>query len=248
MNTQTTSRDATKLVALTPLTQDGALPLALMVLTVVTGLVDAISFLGLGRVFTANMTGNVVFLAFAVARAPGLSIRRSLTSLIAFLLGAILGGRLAVAMTATSRRRWLVTAAVAEAGLLFAAALVSVGIDIGSGTASSGVYGAIILTAVGMGLRNATVRRLAVPDMNTTVLTSTLTGLAADSSLAGGSNPRIVRRVASVLLMLIGAAIGALLLRFSLPLPLVLSGALVLIAAAVFATVLTPNPPADGSG
>ncbi len=248
MNTQTTSRDATKLVALTPLTQDGALPLALMVLTVVTGLVDAISFLGLGRVFTANMTGNVVFLAFAVARAPGLSIRRSLTSLIAFLVGAILGGRLAVAMTATSRRRWLVTAAVAEAGLLFAAALVSVGIDIGSGTASSGVYGAIILTAVGMGLRNATVRRLAVPDMNTTVLTSTLTGLAADSSLAGGSNPRIVRRVASVLLMLIGAAIGALLLRFSLPLPLVLSGALVLIAAAVFATLLTPNPPADGSG
>src|SRR5260370_39366907 len=100
MNTQTTSRDATKLVALTPLTQDGALPLALMVLTVVTGLVDAISFLGLGRVFTANMTGNVVFLAFAVARAPGLSIRRSLTSLITFLLGSILRGRLARALTA----------------------------------------------------------------------------------------------------------------------------------------------------
>src|SRR3984893_1484590 len=176
MNTQTTSRDATNIVA--PLTQDGALPLALMVLTVVTGLVDAISFLGLGRIFTANMTGNVVFLAFAVAGAPGLSIRRSLTSLIAFLIGAILGGRLAVAMVASSRRRWLVTSAVAEAGLLFAAALVSVRIDIGSGTASSGVYGAIILTAVAMGLRNATVRRLAVPDMTTTVLTLTLTGPA----------------------------------------------------------------------
>jgi uncharacterized membrane protein YoaK (UPF0700 family) len=248
MNTQTTSHDASKAVALTPLTQDGALPLALMVLTVGTGLVDAISFLGLGRVFTANMTGNVVFLGFAVAGAPGLSIRRSLTSLIAFLLGAILGGRLAVAMAGTSRRRWLVTVAVAEAGLLFAAALLSIGIDVGSETASSGVYGAIILTAVGMGLRNATVRRLAVPDVNTTVLTLTLTGLAADSSLAGGSNPRIVRRVASVLLMFIGAAIGALLLRFSLPLPLVLSGALALVAAGVFATVLKPSPAADGSG
>jgi uncharacterized membrane protein YoaK (UPF0700 family) len=246
MNTQTTSRDATKVVAPIPLTRDSAQPLALMVLTVVTGLVDAISFLGLGRVFTANMTGNVVFLGFAVAGSPGLSIRRSLTSLIAFLLGAILGGRLAVAMAATSRRRWFVTVAVAEAGLLFAAALVSVGIDIRSGTSSSGVYGAIILTAVGMGLRNATVRRLAVPDMTTTVLTLTLTGLAADSSLAGGSNPRIVRRAASVLLMLIGAAIGALLLRFSLPVPLILSGALVLVAACVF--MLTPNPPADGSG
>lgn len=248
MNTQTTSPDATKVIALTPSTQDGALPLALMVLTLVTGLVDAISFLGLGRVFTANMTGNVVFLAFAVAGAPGLSIRRSLTSLIAFLLGAILGGRLAVAMAATSRRRWLVTVAVAEAGLLLAAALVSVRIDIGSETASRGLYGAIILTAVGMGLRNATVRRLAVPDMTTTVLTLTLTGLAADSSLAGGSNPRIVRRVASVLLMFIGAAIGALLLRFSLLLPFVLSGALVLVAAGVFATIIKPNPGADGNG
>src|ERR1700682_3198000 len=160
MNTQTTSRDATNVVALTPLTQDGALPLALMVLTAVTGLVDASSSLGTGRVFTANMTGNVVFLGFAVVGSPGLSIRRSLTSLISFLLGAILGGRLAVAMAATSRRRWLVTVAVAEAGLLFAAAFVSVGIDIGSGTASSGgVYGTIILTAVGMGLRKGTGRR-----------------------------------------------------------------------------------------
>src|SRR5260370_11374975 len=92
------------------------------------------------------------------------------------------------------RRCWLVTAAVAEAGLLFAAALVSIGIDVGSGTASSGVYGAIILTAVGMGLRNATVRRLAVPDMTTTVLTLTLTGLAADSLPAAGSNARRGRR------------------------------------------------------
>jgi len=113
---------------------------------------------------------------------------------------------------------------------------------------SSGVYAAIILTAVGMGLRNSTVRRLAVPDLNTTVLTMTLTGLASDSSLAGGSNPKIVRRVASVMLMFIGSAIGALLLRFSLPLPFVLSGALVLGAAGVFATVLKPTSAADGNG
>ena len=225
---------------------DGHLVLALMAMTVVTGLVDAISFLGFGRVFTANMTGNVVFLGFAVAGAPGLSIRRSLTSLIAFLVGAIMGGRLAVAMVDTSRRRWLVTVAVAEAALLFAAALVSIRIDVGSATASNSVYVAIILTAVGMGLRNATVRRLAVPDMNTTVLTMTLTGLAADSSLAGGSNPRILRRVASVFLMFIGAAIGALLLRFSLSLALVLSGSLVLVTAGIFATGLKPNA-ADGN-
>src|SRR3712207_3247055 len=80
---------------------DDRLPATLMALTVVTGLVDAVSFLGLGRVFTANMTGNVVFLAFAVAGAPGLSIPRSLASLIAFLAGAAIGGRLGAAMGKT---------------------------------------------------------------------------------------------------------------------------------------------------
>src|ERR1700756_5217487 len=66
---------------------------ALLVMTAVTGLVDAVSFLSLGRVFTANMTGNIVLLAFATARVPGLSVARSLTALAAFLVGAILGGR-----------------------------------------------------------------------------------------------------------------------------------------------------------
>lgn len=213
---------------------DDSLPATLMALTVVTGLVDAVSFLGLGRVFTANMTGNVVFLAFAVAGAPGLSIPRSLASLIAFLAGAAVGGRLGAAMGG-ARRRWLLTAAAAEAALLFAAAVAAVGFDIASGEPAASLYAVIILTAVAMGLRNATVRRLAVPDMTTTVLTLTLTGIAADSSLAGGANTRAGRRVASVVLMFAGAAVGALLLRYGLALPLVLSGACVLVATVVYA-------------
>src|SRR5882757_2191564 len=68
-------------------------PYALLGMTVVTGLVDAVSFLSLGHVFTANMTGNVVLLAFATPHVSGLSIARSLTALLAFLVGAILGGR-----------------------------------------------------------------------------------------------------------------------------------------------------------
>src|SRR5258708_33168149 len=68
-------------------------PHALFGMTVVTGLVDAVSFLSLGRVFTANMTGNIVLLAFATAHVSGLSIARSLTALLAFLVGAVLGGR-----------------------------------------------------------------------------------------------------------------------------------------------------------
>jgi hypothetical protein len=53
---------------------DGLLPPLLLLLTVVTGLVDAASYLKLGHVFVANMTGNVVFLGFAIAGAGGLSI------------------------------------------------------------------------------------------------------------------------------------------------------------------------------
>ena len=67
---------------------------ALIGLTVVTGLVDAISFLGLGHIFTANMTGNVVFLGFAAGGAPGISAARSIAALCAFAGGSVCGGRL----------------------------------------------------------------------------------------------------------------------------------------------------------
>jgi Protein of unknown function (DUF1275) len=74
-------------------TTEKFIPYALLGMTAVTRLVDAVSFLSLGRVFTANMTGNIVLLAFATAHVSGLSIARSLTALSAFLVGAVVGGR-----------------------------------------------------------------------------------------------------------------------------------------------------------
>src|SRR3982074_697605 len=74
---------------------DRLLPALLIALTVGTGFVDAVSYLALGRVFTANMTGNVVFLGFAMVAVPGLSIGRSGVALGAFVIGATIGGRLA---------------------------------------------------------------------------------------------------------------------------------------------------------
>ena len=71
-----------------------------MSLTIVTGLVDAVSYVGLGHVFVANMTGNVVFVGFALAGAPGLSVPASLAALGAFLIGAIAGGRIGVRLGA----------------------------------------------------------------------------------------------------------------------------------------------------
>jgi uncharacterized membrane protein YoaK (UPF0700 family) len=211
------------------------LPHILLVLTATTGLVDAVSVLGLGRVFTANMTGNVVFLGFAAAGVPGYSAWRCATALFAFLVGAVGGGRLATSMAAAPYRRWVVAAALIEGGLFLVAAAASIDYDPKLMTPTWRLAALLILTAFAMGVRNSTVRRLAVADLTTTVLTLTLTGLGADSILAGGTNPRWRRRTLSVLAMLIGAVTGALLvLRSGVTLPLLLIGFIVIVAALVY--------------
>ena len=102
-------------------------PYTLLGMTAVTGLVDAVSFLSLGRVFTANMTGNVVILAFATARVPGLSIAYSLTALLSFLVGAIFGGRIMARAGADSQIRFAAQAFLLEDVFLFAASLCAIG-------------------------------------------------------------------------------------------------------------------------
>jgi uncharacterized membrane protein YoaK (UPF0700 family) len=192
----------------------------LLVLTLLSGLIDGVCYLGLGRVFTANMTGNVVVLGFAAAGAPGFSVTASLTSLGLFLVGAVCGGRISARVS--RRSRLLTTAVGLEATFVAAAAIVAfAATSVATGWAR---YTTIAILAFAMGIRNAVIRRLAVRDMTTTVLTMTLTGLAADSSLAGGSNPAAGRRIAAVLAMVIGATAGAsLFLHHGPGLPLAIS-------------------------
>lgn len=205
------------------------LPWLLLLLSVTTGLVDAISVLGLGKVFTANMTGNIVFLGFAAAGTPGFRVAPYLAAIAAFLVGALIAGRVGKGHVDLPLHRWLVVAALVEAALLWAAAGVAIGFDVPSQSPGSSVYAIIALTGLAMGFRNATIRQLKVPDLTTTVLTLTVTGLAADSSLAGGSNPNWARRIGSIAAIFLGAAIGAVLVtRNGLALPLMLAGALVL--------------------
>jgi uncharacterized membrane protein YoaK (UPF0700 family) len=203
-------------------TQERALLVLLYAFTAVTGLIDAVSYIALGHVFTANMTGNIVFLGFASVGVPGLSILRSLTALVAFLVGALIGGRFAAKLASLSNNRWRMIAFGSEALCLLAATLASTGY-VSVPFDPTRLYAVIILTALAMGLRNATVRKIAQPDLTTTVLTLTITGLAADSSFAGGSNPRWQRRVLSILFMFAGAAVGALLVRHSLAWPLAMA-------------------------
>jgi uncharacterized membrane protein YoaK (UPF0700 family) len=207
---------------------------SLLTLTVVTGLVDAVSYLRLGRVFVANMTGNVVFLGFSLQSHTGLSPIASVIAIGGFLVGALGGGRAAHHFDQRPRQ-WLTGAFALEAATLgLVAGLLESGLLSMSGGRS---YVAVAVLAVALGVQNSTVRALALPDLTTTVLTLTLTGLAADSTLASGPGSRQGRRIGSVAAMLAGAAAGAALLQDSPSAVILLAAVLVAVVAAGFGTL-----------
>jgi uncharacterized membrane protein YoaK (UPF0700 family) len=222
-------------------TTENVIPYALLGMTAVTGLVDAVSFLSLGHVFTANMTGNIVLLAFATAHESGLSVARSSTALLAFLVGAILGGRIMARASADSQIRFAAQAFLLEVAFLFAASFCGIGYR-GVLKHSFQPFALIALTALAMGTRNAAVRKLAIPDLTTTVLTLTITGIGADSSLANGNNLKLARRVAAVAAMFLGAALGAIVIRYSISAALWLAATISAVCSVVlFRSGLTPD-------
>lgn len=203
---------------------------ALLVLTFATGVIDAVSFLGLGNVFTANMTGNVVLLGFGISGAPGLPILAPLVSLASFFVGSVVGGRMANRYPATANH--LSRSMQVEVGVLAAAAVWTLVVDVEPRHVSAGV--AIAMLAFALGVRNATVRRVKVADLTTTVLTMTLTALAADSPLAGGDGRGSWRRGGAVVAMLLGAIAGGLLVKAHLAAAIGLAVVLALLTWIVF--------------
>jgi uncharacterized membrane protein YoaK (UPF0700 family) len=219
----------------------GPLPPLLLALTLVSGLVDAFSYLALGHVFVANMTGNVVFLAFALVGAQGFSIPASLAALGAFSTGAIIGGR--VSATLAHHRARMLGAATMVQALFVAAAVVLAALS--STTVTTGFrYGLIVVLGISMGIQNAAARKLAVPELTTTVLTMTITGITADSPIAGKTGSKIGRRGLTVIAMFVGALIGAALIVHSETVyPLVIA---LIVAATVSGTIRVlgaGNPP-----
>jgi uncharacterized membrane protein YoaK (UPF0700 family) len=204
---------------------------ALLALTFTTGLVDGVSYLGLGHVFAANMTGNVVLLGFGIAGGYSLPVLSPIIAALAFLIGAGIGGILA-ARTAERHSVHMAGALAGEVILLSSATIVAAITHPQPSTGAGDVV--IALLAVAMGLRNATVRQIAVPDLTTTVLTMTLTGLAADSRWAGGTGQGSARRICAVVAMLLGALTGALLLQVSLTVPLLTAAALTIITMLLY--------------
>ena len=214
----------------------GPLPPMMVALTFVTGVVDAASYLKLGHVFVANMTGNVVFLGFALAGAGGLSIATSLAAIASFLLGAFAGGWLG-GRVAEHRGHLLRAASAAQAGLMSVSLIVAL---LASEPLHSGArYALLVPLALAMGVQNAAAQRLAIPELTTTVLTRTLTGLASEAGWAAGAGSQLGRRLVAVAAMLLGALTGGLLaLHVSVAAALAVAGAAVL-AVGVAVNVLS---------
>jgi uncharacterized membrane protein YoaK (UPF0700 family) len=192
----------------------------MLALTFSTGMIDAIGFLGLDKVFTGNMTGNVVLIGMALAGADDIPLLGPTLALVGFGVGAALGG----ATLRSTPGGWTRTTSA-----LFVAAGIScivTGVVLFSVDSPPGGVVALAATTVlgaSMGLQAAAARALAVADLTTVVITSTIVGLAADQ-LSPTRRGRQPRRALAVVAMLLGALCGALLLQVHIGLALLLTG------------------------
>ncbi len=214
-----------------------------LALTGICGLIDAACFLALGGAFAELMTGNLLLMAFEIGTGTFVwgDVAVYASAIVPFLLGALLAG----AMIYRNRRRGsrivgypIEFVAVATATLL--AVVLSpepvspVALDSGLAISISWERLVILgLLAFGMGIHNALMRTHGVPDIATNVMTLTLTGLVSESRIVGGPNTHWQRRTGSIVTFIVGAALGAFLLRYGIAAPL-------LVATGVFALALWP--------
>ncbi|GII96821.1 YoaK family protein [Sinosporangium siamense] len=200
-------------------------PLGLMLaLTFATGVVDAVGYLRLDQVFAGNMTGNVVILGMALTGVTGLPVLGPVMALVFFLAGAAVAGRvLRTAAPGWSRR---CTGLLGGVGLVLAATALCLAL---TGVGAPAVRASMASSlALAMGVQAATARHLAVKDVTTVVVTSTLTGLAADSRLGAARGQGALRRGAVVALITIGAVTGAALCQLNEGLAVVAAALVVL--------------------
>lgn len=204
---------------------------ALLLLTFATGLIDAVSVLVLGHVFVANMTGNVIFLGFWFVPHSGVDLTAALVAFVSFLIGAVIGGRLARHL-GSRPRHWLSVALGVEVVALMVLAVLA-----GTGVLDCRDNTKLVLIAclaMVFAIQNATARQFGVQELSTTVLTQTIVGIGFDSRLAGGSGEREKLRYGVVLTMCAGAVVGATLTLVTVAPVIALAGAVVAGAAALF--------------
>jgi len=208
----------------TPLTR------TLLILTFVTGIVDAVSFLALGQVFAAMQTGNVIFLGLGIAGSSGAPVLAPLLALGAFVSGSAVGALLSRpgGPAAGNELHWAMTA---EIGLLGAAAVFAALVDVHPGELAA--YVLIATLSLAMGLRNTVARSTGDPNLATTVLNLTLSAFSSPTPTGIASHDELALRGVAIAAILAGAVTGALLLQASLTLALAVAAGVVLVAVVV---------------
>lgn len=182
----------------------------LLLLTASTGVVDAVSYLALDRVFTGNMTGNVLFLGLALLGAAEIPFLNNAVALAGFVIGVILSARIVGVGGAKGRLPRASVWVLAASGLL-ALALATSWLLIGALGEPVQLLITFLLAAI-MGAQVAAVKPIGHSDVTTIVVTSTIVNLARDSRLAGGTGRNWLTRLLAITAMAAGAAIGAALI------------------------------------
>jgi uncharacterized membrane protein YoaK (UPF0700 family) len=202
----------------------------MMVLTFVTGLVDAVGYLGLDRVFTGNMTGNIVILGMGLAGADGLPVAGPLVALGAYVVGAAVAGR----SLQRHKPTWtpIVTAIFACSACVLTAAATVIAIFHVVGASAVGI-GIAACIATLMGAQAATARALAVADMTTVVVTSTITAYASETLFMPGIAWLAHRRLWAIVAIFSGALVGALMMKIHVSIPIFVAAACTAVVAIV---------------
>ena len=199
----------------------------MLALTFSTGVIDAVGYLGLDRVFTGNMTGNVVILGMALAGADDLPVVGPVIALLLFMLGALIAGRTLRPVEAGWSGRSTVLFALVGVVILLAAIPMLV-LDDPVEPIKLAVTGALGLA---MGLQAGAARHIGVKDVTTVVVTSTIVGLAFDSKFGGASGQQWKRRLGAVALIGLGAYAGALLLQVHIGVGMAVAAGITLVVA-----------------
>ncbi len=188
--------------------RDGPLPALFLGLTVLAGVVDAVSIL-LAHVFVVTMTGNVVFLGLALTGAKGFSVATLALVLGAFALGALLGGR---ACHAAGPRRGMAIRNVLGVKVVLAAVVTVIAVLSNNHFSTARLDGVLALLAVSMGSQLAAVRYLKVRDLPTAMVTLLLIGVLTESR-PGWRGAGQIRRVLAIGAFIAGVVAGGLLVR-----------------------------------
>lgn len=183
----------------------------LLILTASTGTIDAVSYLALDHVFTGNMTGNVLFLGFALVGVPGIPLFNNAIALLGFMLGSVVGGR----AIGQSPQKGLPVASmwVLGGGVVLIIGLAAFWLVVGTLPQPALLTVTTLLAAV-MGAQVAAVKPVGNSDITTIVVTNTVANLARESRLGGGKGKHWLPRLGAILAMGVGAAIGAGVVRW----------------------------------